>query len=421
MENQLYMIARRVLGNNDKEIYFRSGNKCFVTDVDGNDYIDFILAYGPVILGHNNSEYLNNMREKISAGFCFPSYSVYHQEYSEDINSFYKTSKTIGFFSTSSESGQAALRICRHITGKKKFVRLGYLGWHDNLINGGLHWHEPLNSDLRKKVSTELTYHNNDDYDAINWGDGSLETLQYIIANNREISCLMFDAYQSIHLGFEKTTAAIDLCRKNNILVVMDETKTSGRISPYGYYERMFDFDFTILGKAIGNGAATSVLIGKDTFDINYYDLKIGGTYARDNIGIISALITKEIMHKYDYYNSIKSIGVEVSRVINKVLDKYNIGHLLWVEAMMEGGILEFRFCDGIANQITARRYLELSLLNNNILVPWGHCFYVCSEHISVYKVLEERLEMAIKEWIHQHENLISKASQEEMIYGGRM
>ncbi len=136
---------------------------------------------------------------------------------------------------------------------------------------------------------------------AINWHGNSVEAFEKLCDD--DIACFMLDAYQIERQPQINIKDVLDICNDRNILVVLDETKTAGRVCRYGFYKEKLVFDFTVLRKAIGNGYPASLLVGSDKFaQLPYDSLKIAGTYARDGLCSAAVIVTDEIMCENNYY-----------------------------------------------------------------------------------------------------------------------
>lgn len=391
--HKLYGISRRIYGSNGKEIIFTRGDGCHIYDQNDKEYVDMILGYGPIILGHNNREFSLRLMEVINNGYLFPSYGSVQIELAEQVASGYPNHQLISIYQSGSDGLDAVLRICKYITGKEKYIRFGYIGWHDNLLNGGVNWHEPINSNKFRDIAVNLK---NIEDKAINWyGDGvdSFEEL----CRNPNIACFIFDAYQIDRWPMLEIEKLIAVCKKNNILVVLDETKTSGRVASYGFYKDKLDYDFTILGKAVGNGYPVSLLIGSKKFtDIPYDTIKIAGTYARDGLCCGAVLATEKIMEDNDFYEAISITGYKIAQMMNECILSILGTKDVTVMTMLQGGILEFSYSNKFANDFILRTEFSNALLNNGIIIPDGHCFYICSEHIVCLEELKERFYKAL-------------------------
>ena len=109
-----------------------SGRGGRVTDVDGNEYIDFLCGYGPIILGYREEEVdeavIRQIRDK---GFCFTLTQRYQNELARKLRQLVPCSEMSIFLKTGSDATTASIRIARAYTGRIKVMRCGYHGWHD--------------------------------------------------------------------------------------------------------------------------------------------------------------------------------------------------------------------------------------------------------------------------------------------------
>ncbi|MBN1468096.1 MAG: aminotransferase class III-fold pyridoxal phosphate-dependent enzyme [Fusobacteriaceae bacterium] len=398
---KLYGCSRRFYDSEANELIFSKGNSCFVYDQKNNKYIDFISGYGPIILGHNNLNFLKRVFNRLNDGVCFPSYGELHFKYAQMINNYYSNHKVIGFLKTSSEAIQAATRVASYITKKKSFIRLGYIGWHDCLIKNNKNWHEPKNS-LKRSESLKLNFlkEGNDDEKIFNWEDFKSETFEKIVLDNIHIvGCFVLDAYQLSNIDKKVIEEVIHICKENKILVILDETKTSGRSSPVGYFKDILEFDFTILGKAIANGFPLSVLIGKKGVDIEYDLLKFGGTFSKELSGPASAISLIEIMSENDGYLKIKEIGSKIVDTFNVVSLETGLFEFVRFKPSLNGRLFEIEYCYEIANNFEMRKELQKSFFKNGLLIMDGHCSFVCLEHRKILDVLKERFHKVLDKW----------------------
>ncbi len=384
---------------NGNEITLRSGHGGIVTDEKGKEYVDFILGFGPVILGHANNEFLKKLSDKLSEGLCFPSYSKLQRKYAEAINTRYFPAKALGILPTSSESISAVLRICSEYTGKRSFIRKGYIGWHDKLINRNIFWHEPVNAVGRGSTSTALKYIGAEEQDAVNWVDNDINTFKRL-AESGNISSFIFDAYQTFDMPEGVIEKAVELCRSNGIFVIMDETKTSGRLGPFGYFIDKYDWDFSILGKAIGNGMPVSAFIGNNDFVVDYDAMKIGGTYSRQVAGTAAALATMEIMYEHGYYDMLPETGRTIARIMNRSLEAHGLSQDIRTECRLNGSLLELSYSDRMANDPVSRKKLYDSFIQGGLIIPYGHVFFVCQAHQECLDIIIENMDISLRNFL---------------------
>ena len=104
-----------------------------MVDIDGNEYVDYVLGFGPMLLGHNPPEVIDAVTEQLSRGFTFGAQHPLEAEVAERVVDAVPCAELVCFSTTGSEAVQAALRIARAATGRRKVVRFEghYHGWLD--------------------------------------------------------------------------------------------------------------------------------------------------------------------------------------------------------------------------------------------------------------------------------------------------
>lgn len=392
-KEKLYGISRRIYDKSGSEIIFSYGKGCYVYDTNQKQYIDMILGYGPMILGHGNEEYAEAIRKCILAGTTFPSYGKLQIDLAQCLQEFYPKHQLITVHQSGSDTLEAAIKVCRKIQNKKKFIRYGYVGWHEQLLSNGLNWHEPINS---SKYNKYAEIKETGDRYAVNWNGVDINEFEQL-CSQEDIACFVVDAYQIKRRSDRDFHHVLEICKRKNILVVLDETKTAGRVTPFGYYKEEYDFDFTVLGKAIGNGVPVSLLLAHKQYkELPYDSYKIAGTYARDLLGCQAILTTYDIMKQKQGFQTISKTGKVIACKMNHYLKNIIGTEAMEVNDLLDGGILEFTYSNEIANDEKKRNIIYTSLLEKGIILPNGHCFYICTEHQGAIEHLIENFEKAM-------------------------
>jgi glutamate-1-semialdehyde 2,1-aminomutase len=116
--------------------YTESANGCRIKDIDGNEYIDYCLAYGPNILGHVNPVIKQAIIDQLDKGWLYGTPTGLEVTLAEKIASLYPSIDMLRFVSTGTEATMSALRAARGFTGKNKFVKIegGFHGAHDAVL-----------------------------------------------------------------------------------------------------------------------------------------------------------------------------------------------------------------------------------------------------------------------------------------------
>src|SRR5579862_5370359 len=117
-------------------LFFAHGEGSRITDVDGNVYLDFVLGQGPLIHGHSHPELLRAANSAMQRGMMFAAQHEGEISLAERVCALVPCAERVRFGSSGSEMVQAALRLARTATGRRKIVKFEghYHGWFDNVL-----------------------------------------------------------------------------------------------------------------------------------------------------------------------------------------------------------------------------------------------------------------------------------------------
>jgi len=299
-------------------IFLEYGKGCRLIDVDGNEYIDFLCGYGPIILGYREEEVddavIKQIKEK---GFCFSLTQPYQNELAKKLNSLIPSAELSIFLKTGSDATTASIRIARAYTNKIKIMRCGYHGWHD--------WCVEMKGGIPQKYYEDVFEFHYNDLD-------SLEKLMKIHGNETAAIIMtpfghhLHQKMQTPKPGFLEGVRA--LADKYGAVLIFDEVRTCFRLRMGGAQE-LYGVrpDLTVLGKGMANGYAISVVTGKhDVMMAAASKLFISSTFFPNSDGYIAALKTIEILEREKVIDNIWKKGERFLNNIQKILDKYDTG-----------------------------------------------------------------------------------------------
>lgn len=299
-------------------IFLEYGKGCRLIDVDGNEYIDFLCGYGPIILGYREEEVddavIKQIKEK---GFCFSLTQPYQNELAKKLNSLIPSAELSIFLKTGSDATTASIRIARAYTNKIKIMRCGYHGWHD--------WCVEMKGGIPQKYYEDVFEFRYNDLD-------SLEKLMTIHGNETAAIIMtpfghhLHQKMQAPKPGFLEGVRA--LADKYGAVLIFDEVRTCFRLRMGGAQELYgVKPDLTVLGKGMANGYAISVVTGKhDVMMAAASKLFISSTFFPNSDGYIAALKTIEILEREKVIDNIWKKGERFLNNIQKILDKYDTG-----------------------------------------------------------------------------------------------
>ena len=308
-------------------IFLEYGKGCRLIDVDGNEYIDYLCGYGPIILGYREEEVDDAVVRQIKdKGFCFSLTQPYQNALARKLNELIPSAEMSIFLKTGSDATTAAIRIARAYTNRTKVMRCGYHGWHD--------WCVEMKGGIPEKFYE----------DVYEFNYNNLEQLQELMSRygNETAAIIMTPFGHPLHQKMQVPKPGFlegvrELANKYGAVLVFDEVRTCFRLRMGGAQELYgVTPDLTVLGKGMANGYAISVVTGKkDVMMAAASKLFISSTFFPNSDGYIAALKTIEILEREHVIDNIWEKGKRFLKKIQNIIDKYNVGaELTGVEPM---------------------------------------------------------------------------------------
>jgi len=257
----------------DYPLFIDRGQGSNIYDVDGNRYIDWMMAYGALPLGHAHPHIVEAIKEEASKGTLFAAATEIEIEVAEMIQKTIPSAERVRFANTGTEAAMAALRLARGYTGRPKFIKFEghYHGWYDDfLANAHPHQIDSLgfrSDPIKIADSSGLNQYALDDTIVVPWND--LKAVERVIDTYRgQIAAVITEGIMANMGVIPPETGYLqglqDLARDNNILLILDETVTGFRIAPGGcqeYYS--IKPDISTFGKAFGAGLPVAAFVGR--------------------------------------------------------------------------------------------------------------------------------------------------------------
>jgi len=293
--------------NQPHPLFYSHANGATIVDADGNEYLDFTLSQGPLILGHSHPRVLDAVRESLASGQLFAGQHLAELELAEQLQALIPCAERMRFSLSGSEAVHTALRLSRAITKRPKFLRFEghYHGWLDNVAQGiaapsveACGDREdpeliPWTQGLPARVKEECVI--------LPWND--LELLQKTLeSRHSEIAAIITEPVMCNNGCIPPKPGFLEglreLCTRFGIVLIFDEVITGFRLS-LGGAQRHFSVvpDLGIFGKALASGFPISVIAGKEAFVRPLVDGTVihAGTMNSGNASIAAALATLEV------------------------------------------------------------------------------------------------------------------------------
>jgi glutamate-1-semialdehyde 2,1-aminomutase len=326
-------------------LFLERGEGSRVWDVDGNEFIDYMGALGPNILGHRHPAYINALREYMDTrSLCVGSgllFSPDDIDVAEKLVTHIPCAEQVKLCVSGSEAVQMAFRLARAYTGRPYFLRFGghYHGWFDNILGG-----EPdpnpqgkpfaLQGQEGDICATEGKYPGaNEQGLMIPWNDVDAleETLRKYA---EEIAIIHFEAIVVNHNcqlprpGYLEKVRA--LCDQYGIVMSMDEVITGFRVGLSGAQGMLgVTPDIATFGKALGGGMPISCVVGKSDIMSQMKDSKVlgPGTFNGNPFCMRAVKSTLEILERDNgaIYPQMERIQKRLMNGLDEIARRRNI------------------------------------------------------------------------------------------------
>jgi glutamate-1-semialdehyde 2,1-aminomutase len=316
-------------------IYVDHGKGARVWDIDGNEYIDYRLAYGPVILGYADPRVDEAARKGMEVGGVFALSTELEYQVANRISKMVPAAEMVRFSNSGSEAVMAALRIARAFTGKDGHIAIegGYHGVFTEVL-----WQSDLDE-----------WDQNGEPELLPYGDGVPEITRRLFnpvplndanaaedllkKHHNDIGAFLVEPIMgnccSITAEKEYLHDIRGLCDRYDVLLIVDEVKTGFRVAKGGVQE-LFDFkaDLCTFAKAIANGYPISVVAGREEVMRKIGDGVVhGGTFTAHSVSLAAADMTLEILDETDALRSIESYGLKLQQGLGRILDEREVAH----------------------------------------------------------------------------------------------
>lgn len=310
-------------------LFFASGSGPRLTDIDGNSYLDHVLGWGPVILGHAHPAITDAVKRRASLGATFGACHDLEYEVAERIVSAIPGAERVLWSNTGSEATQVALRLARAATGRQRFIKLAghYHGWSDSFLiayRPDAHGHlDSLGS--RGQRASALN-----DVSTVSFGD--LAGVASVLGDPRSDIAAVFVEPVLCNSGViappEGYLAGLrSLCDATNTVLIFDEVITGFRLAYGGAVERFGVVpDIGVYAKAIAGGYPMSAVAGRASIiDQTTSGVVHAGTYNGNPIVLAAAAATLDVLRGDGVYDAFEARGRELAQGLRSCIDRHGV------------------------------------------------------------------------------------------------
>ncbi len=307
------------------------GSKIY--DVDGNEYIDYVGSWGPMILGHAHPAVVEAIRDRVARGASFGAPTILEIEMAEEICAALPSIEMVRMVNSGTEATMSAIRLARGYTNRKKIVKFAgcYHGHVDYLLveagSGATTLGVPDSAGVPEEFTRNTLsaiYNDLDSIDVLlkNCADEIAAIIVEPIAGNMGTIPPQPNFLEGLR----------ERCTKNGIVLIFDEVMTGFRVA-FGGAQTLYNIkpDLTCLGKIVGGGMPVGAFGGKR--EIMEHLAPLGavyqaGTLSGNPLAMAAGIVTLRTLKKENPYPELEKKSAYLGDGIDALFSEYNIPHV---------------------------------------------------------------------------------------------
>jgi len=300
-------------------VYASRAKGCRIWDIDGNEYVDWMSAVGPIILGYADDVVDGAVKEQIDRGTIYSLVDEKSVELAEELVRLIPSAEMVRYAKGGGEACAVAVRIARGVTGRDTVLFCGYHGWHDWYLAANL-GAERLNEHLLPGIepigvpaALEGT--------SIPFKYGDLNLLEELLkAHDNEVACIIMEPMRTELPPPGFLEGVRELADRHGVLLIFDEVSCGFRVGLGGVQELTgVTPDLSVFAKAISNGYPMGAVVGRREVMEPASRMFISSAYWDDNIGIVAALTTLRELERRRAPEQFARMGADFKERINRI------------------------------------------------------------------------------------------------------
>ncbi|HCA7532057.1 TPA: glutamate-1-semialdehyde 2,1-aminomutase [Staphylococcus pseudintermedius] len=310
-------------------IFMSRGEGSRIYDIDGNEYIDYVLSWGPLILGHRDSKVIEAIHDVVERGTSFGASTLEENRLAELVIERVPSIEKVRMVSSGTEATLDTLRLARGYTGKNKIIKFegNYHGHSDSLLikagSGVATLGLPDSPGVPEGTAKNTITVPYNDLEAVKYafeefGDDIAAVIVEPVSGNMGVVPPINNFLQGLR----------DITKENDALLIFDEVMTGFRVG-YNCAQGYFNVipDLTCLGKVIGGGLPVGAFGGrKEIMDhiAPSGDIYQAGTLSGNPLAMTSGYMTLSQLtpESYDYFNE---LGDMLEEGLTEIFAKHQV------------------------------------------------------------------------------------------------
>ncbi|SNY89488.1 glutamate-1-semialdehyde 2,1-aminomutase [Nocardia amikacinitolerans] len=344
-------------------LFVEKGRGAHVWDLDGDRYLDYVMAWGPLVHGHSHPHVIDSVMRVMTSMQVVGMGHRLEYEAAEAVLGSVPGAQRLVWTNTGTEAVQVALRFARAATGRHRIVKFtkAYHGWHDSVYASMT---ADDTGETAVPASRGQSPHAHADLIISQFNDTAAIEKLLASAEERQIAAVLVDPIMSNAgvtnpaPGFLETIRG--LCDKHGVVLIFDEVITGFRIARGGAAEKFgVRPDLSVFGKAIAGGFTQSAVVGRaDIIDLVEDGLTHAGTFNGNPVALAAVKAAMELSAEPGVFERLDDLGAAFETAIADVLNSAEasaglrrVGSLL--QFVPHGQETSLHGTDGLWSEIT--------------------------------------------------------------------
>jgi len=306
------------------------GRGAYVTDVDGNRYVDYVGAYGPLVLGHNHPAVHQAVQSALDDGTAFGTPTCRETTLANRVSSLVPSMERLRLVNSGTEATMSAIRVARGATGRDKIIKFNgcYHGHADYLLvkagSGALTFGQPDSAGVPAGAAADTLVADFNDLDSV---DRLLE------ANRGEVAAVILEPVPG-NMGVippdpDFLVGLRERCTAHGSILIFDEVMSGFRVH-LGGAQALYDVcpDLTCLGKVIGGGLPVGAYGGRA--DLMGHVAPEGGVYqagtlSGNPLSVAAGIATLDVLSAPGFFEKICTQAQQLCHRLQESASNHNV------------------------------------------------------------------------------------------------
>lgn len=372
--------------------FIKRGQGARIWDEDGNEYIDYVLSWGPLILGHAHADVIASVCEVARLGLSFGAPTAMELEFAELLCHLVPSMEQVRLVSSGTEATMSAIRLARGYTGRSLVIKFEgcYHGHADMLLvkagSGGLTFGQPTSAGVPLRATEQTLVLSYNDVPGLH---------EAFAESGQDIAAVIVEPVAGnmnlIAPSMEFLTALRALCTEHGSVLIFDEVMTGFRVA-LGGAQALFNIqpDLCTLGKVIGGGMPLGAFGGRR--EIMQALSPAGsvyqaGTLSGNPVAVAAGLATLKLIRQPGFYEALAQRAEDLVSGLRAAAEAHGVAF----SAQAVGGMFGIYFCPQIPHsykeviaceQANFKQFFQIMLQRGIYLAPSAYeAGFISSAH----------------------------------------